>query len=49
MTAGYVNSGLASAEEILGYAEEDFEKAVKVKDMLLYRSAVDKAFMLTMT
>ena len=46
MTAGdVIDSGLASAEEILGYAENEFEKAIKTKDMLLYRNAVDKAFL----
>lgn len=45
MTADDVDSGLASAEEILSYAEEEFEKALKTGDMLLYRNAVDKAFL----
>ena len=46
MTTGdIVDSGLVSAEEILGYAEQEFEKALKTKDMLLYRNAVDKAFL----
>jgi len=36
---------LATAEEILGYAEEEFRKAIKTGDILLYRSAVDKAFL----
>jgi len=46
LTSGdVIDSGLASAEEILGYAEEEFEKALKTKDMLLYRNAVDKAFL----
>ncbi|MCF3653256.1 MAG: PaREP1 family protein [Aigarchaeota archaeon] len=36
---------LATAEEILGYAEEEFRKAVKTGDILLYRSAVEKAFL----
>ncbi|MCX8205318.1 MAG: hypothetical protein N3H31_06680, partial [Candidatus Nezhaarchaeota archaeon] len=30
---------------VLGYAKEEFEKAVKVGDTLLYRNAVDKAFL----
>jgi hypothetical protein len=36
---------LVTAEEILKYAEEEFEKAIKTKDMILYRNAVDKAFL----
>ena len=36
---------LATAEEILGYAEEEFRKAIKTGDILLYRNAVDKAFL----
>jgi uncharacterized protein (UPF0332 family) len=40
-----IDSSLASAEEILNYAEEEFEKALKSKDMLLYRNALDKAFL----
>ena len=36
---------LATAEEILGYAEEEFRKAVKTGDILLYRNAVEKAFL----
>jgi len=34
-----------TAEEILNYAEEEFEKALRIKDMLLYRNALDKAFL----
>lgn len=45
MVEGGVDDALATAEEILSYAEEDFDKAVKVKDMLLYRNALDKAFL----
>ena len=40
-----MDSSLVTAEEILSYAEEEFEKALKTKDMLLYRNAVDKAFL----
>jgi len=40
-----VESSLVTAEEILNYAEEEFEKALKTKDMLLYRNAIDKAFL----
>ncbi|MEM3506939.1 MAG: hypothetical protein QXT31_04750 [Candidatus Bathyarchaeia archaeon] len=40
-----VDSALLTAEEILNYAEEEFEKAMKTNDMLLYRNAVDKAFL----
>jgi len=36
---------LGAAEEILGYAEEEFRKALKLKDTLLYRNAADKAFL----
>jgi len=36
---------LATAEEILKYAEEEFEKAIKTRDMMLYRNAVDKVFL----
>jgi hypothetical protein len=36
---------LATAEEILNYAEEEFRKAVKTGDTLLYRNAVEKAFL----
>lgn len=42
---GGFDSSLATAEEILNYAEEEFEKSLKTKDMLLYRNAVDKAFL----
>lgn len=40
-----VDVSLATAEEILSYAKEELEKALKVNDMLLYRNAVDKAFL----
>lgn len=39
------NVALAIAEEILGYAEEEFRKAIKTGGILLYRNAVDKAFL----
>jgi len=42
---GAIDSSLVTAEEILNYAEEEFEKALKSKDMLLYRNALDKAFL----
>jgi len=42
---GVVDSSLATAEEILNYAEEELEKALKSNDMLLYRNALDKAFL----
>ncbi len=45
MTEGNVDVALATAEEILKYAEEEFEKAIKTKDAMLYRNAVDKAFL----
>lgn len=34
-----------TAEEILRYAKEEFERAIKVGDIFLYRNAVDKAFL----
>ena len=34
-----------TAREILGYAREEFAKAVKLNDQLLYRNAADKAFL----
>lgn len=36
---------LVTAEEVLSYAEEEFERALKTKDVLLYRNAADKAFL----
>ena len=36
---------LTTAEEILSYAKEEFERSLKTGDMLLYRNAVDKAFL----
>jgi hypothetical protein len=33
------------AREVLNYAAEEFEKAIKLKDILLYRNAADKAFL----
>ncbi len=45
MVGRVVDSSLATAEEILKYAEEEFSKALKTKDMLLYRNAADKAFL----
>ena len=45
MAEGAIDSSLVTAEEILNYAEEEFEKALKSKDMLLYRNALDKAFL----
>ncbi len=34
-----------TAREILGYAIEEFERAVKTRDVLLYRNAAIKAFL----
>ena len=45
MAEGVVDASIATAEEILNYAEDEFEKALKSKDMLLYRNALDKAFL----
>jgi len=42
---GLVNSSLATGEEILGYAGTELDKALKTRDMLLYRNALDKAFL----
>ena len=42
---GEENAALATAEEILKYAEEEFDKAIRTGDILLYRNAVDKAFL----
>ena len=36
---------IATAEEILKYAEEEVEKAIRVGNILLYRNAADKAFL----
>lgn len=36
---------LRSALEILNYAKEEFDKALKTRDMYLYRNAADKAFL----
>jgi HEPN domain-containing protein len=40
-----IDSSLVTAEEILKYAEQDFEKAIRTNDILLYRNAADKAFL----
>lgn len=45
MAEGGVDSMLVLAEEILGYAEEEFRRALETKDILLYRNAADKAFL----
>jgi len=45
LSEGNVDVSLMTAEEILKYAEEEFEKAVKMRDMSLYRNSVDKAFL----
>ncbi len=34
-----------TAREILGYAMEELERAEKLRDVLLYRNAADKAFL----
>jgi hypothetical protein len=41
--AGNIDVSLVSAEEVLSYAKEDFEKALKTNNIMLYRNAVDKA------
>jgi len=45
MDEGSVDSMIALAEEALGYAEEEFRRALEIKDILLYRNAADKAFL----
>jgi len=45
LAEGVFDSSLATAEEILNYAEEEFERALRLKDMLLYRNSLDKAFL----
>jgi len=45
LAGGCADEFLLTAEEILNYAEEEFEKALKIKDILLYRNAADKAFL----
>jgi len=40
-----VASGFATAREILSYAKEELEKALKLRDVFLYRNAADKAFL----
>jgi len=39
------DAALATAEEILNYAEEEFRKTVKTGGIPLYRNAVEKAFL----
>jgi len=45
LSGGNVDVSLMTAEEILKYAEEEFERAIKMRDMSLYRSSVEKAFL----
>lgn len=45
LAEGVIDSAMATAEEILGYAEAELEKALRTGDMLLYRNAADKAFL----
>jgi len=40
-----VACGFATAREILSYAREGLEKALKLHDIRLYRNAADKAFL----
>jgi len=37
--------GFELAREILNYAKEEFEKAIKLNDVFLYRNAADEAFL----
>ncbi len=39
-----MNAMFMSALEVLNYAKEELNKALRLKDMLLYRNAADKAF-----
>jgi HEPN domain-containing protein len=39
------DAALETAREVLRYAEEELEKAVKTRDVPLYRNAADKAFL----
>ena len=45
MAGDSIDVSLATAEEILRYAEEEFRRSLRLKDMLLYRNAADKAFL----
>ena len=45
MAGSAIEAMLVSALEILNYAREEFEKALKLRDMLSYRNVVDKAFL----
>jgi len=45
LAKGAVDCSVTTAEEILHYAEDELEKALKSQDMLLYRNALDKAFL----
>ncbi len=40
-----MNAMFMSALEVLNYAKEELNKALRLKDMLLYRNAADKAFL----
>lgn len=45
MAENSIDVYLTTAEEILNYAEEEFRKAIKSGDLLLYRNAAHKAFL----
>ncbi|MEM0241402.1 MAG: hypothetical protein QXK88_07315 [Desulfurococcaceae archaeon] len=45
MAEGSIDISLATAEEILSCAKEEFRRALKTGDVLLYRNTVDKAFL----
>ncbi|GAB6944507.1 hypothetical protein JCM14467A_12890 [Vulcanisaeta sp. JCM 14467] len=45
MAGSAIDVMFASALEILNYAKEEFEKALKLRGMLLYRNAADRAFL----
>ena len=49
LAEGGIDSSLATAEEIPKYAEEEFERALKTNDVLLYRNAAGKAFLAVIT
>jgi secreted Zn-dependent insulinase-like peptidase len=40
-----VSTSFELAREVLNYAKEEFEKALKLNDFFLYRNAADKVFL----
>ncbi|ADN50810.1 PaREP1 family protein [Vulcanisaeta distributa] len=45
MSSNALSAMFMSALEVLNYAKEELDKALRLKDMLLYRNAADKAFL----